>query len=147
MSDTIFTWAIANLERNTADGKVAVAHYTVSAQSGDKAYTSGAYGSLGFDGDIATPFPELTEVEVVGWVKDALGEEKVTEIEQALQSQLDEQRAPKTAAGVPWGAAAETPTAVATTKQGVVCCGRIPLAGGCEHSGPSARQRQGHGLP
>jgi hypothetical protein len=119
MSDTTFVWAIGNLERNTADAKVTVAHYSISAQSGDKAYASGAYGSLGFDGEITTPFSELTEADVIGWVKDALGEEKVTEIEAALQAQLDEQRAPKTAAGVPWAAAvvapaAETPTAVAT---------------------------------
>jgi hypothetical protein len=114
MSDTTFVWAVANLERSVSDGKVTTAHYTVGAKSSDGAYGSGAYGSLGFDGEITTPFSELTEEQIVGWVKDALGEEKVTEIEAALQAQLDEQRAPKTAAGVPWGAAAETPTAVAT---------------------------------
>ena len=38
-------------------------------------------------------------------------------------------------------------TAVETTTLAAPCCGRIPLAGGCEHSGPSARQRQGHDLP
>jgi hypothetical protein len=43
---TAFTWAIANLERNTADGKVTVAHYTVNAS--DDTYSAGAYGSLGF---------------------------------------------------------------------------------------------------
>ena len=99
---TVFTWAIANLERNTLDGKVIVAHYTISAKSGDDAYSSGAYGSLGFDGEITTPFSELTEQQVIDWVKEALGDEKVTEIEAALQAQLDEQRAPSKAAGVPW---------------------------------------------
>ena len=40
---------------------------------------------------------------VIGWVQQKLGgEEKVAEIEAALQSQLDEQRTPTTAAGVPW---------------------------------------------
>jgi hypothetical protein len=39
---------------------------------------------------------------VIGWVKDAFGAEKVAEIEAALQSQLDEQRAPSRASGVPW---------------------------------------------
>jgi hypothetical protein len=38
----------------------------------------------------------------VGWVKEKLTEEKVAEIEAALQAQLDEQRAPSKAAGVPW---------------------------------------------
>ena len=100
MSETTYTWAIANLERNTSDGKVIVAHYTVSAKN--DTYSAGAYGSLGFDGEITTPFSELTEQQIVGWVKDALGEEKVIEIEAALQTQLDEQAAPTKAAGLPW---------------------------------------------
>jgi hypothetical protein len=41
---------------------------------------------------------------VIGWVKEALGgDEKVQEIEAALQAQIDEQRHPSKAAGVPWG--------------------------------------------
>ena len=97
---TAFTWAIANLERNTVDGKVTVAHYTVNAS--DDTYSAGAYGSLGFDGEITTPFSELTESQIVGWVLESLGDEKVTSICKALQAQLDEQRAPSKAAGVPW---------------------------------------------
>jgi hypothetical protein len=100
MSETTYTWAITNLERNTSDGKVIVAHYTVSAKN--DTYSAGAYGSLGFDGEIETPFSELTEQQIVGWVLDSLGEEKVTEVELALQKQLDEQAAPSVAAGVPW---------------------------------------------
>ena len=106
MSDTTFVWAIANLERSVGDGKVTTAHYTVAAKSADGTYASGAYGSLGFDGEITTPFSELTEEQIVGWVKDALGEEKVTEVEAALQAQIDEQRAPSKAAGVPWATVA-----------------------------------------
>lgn len=99
---TTFTWAIANLERETADGFVFTAHYTVNAAVGT--YTSGAYGSIGFQRpDDLIPFAELTEELVVGWVQEALGgDEKVAEIEAALQTQLDEQHAPTKAAGVPW---------------------------------------------
>jgi hypothetical protein len=97
---TAFTWAIANLERNTADGKVTTVHYTVNAS--DDTYSAGAYGSLGFDGEITTPFSELTESQIVGWVLESLGDEKVTSVCEALQAQLDEQRAPSKAAGVPW---------------------------------------------
>ena len=99
---TEFTWAIANLERETADGFVFTAHYTVSANDGT--YSSSAYGSIGFQRpDNLIPFADLTEELVVGWVKEALGgDEKVAEIEAALQAQIDEQRAPSKAAGVPW---------------------------------------------
>jgi hypothetical protein len=54
------------------------------------------------DGDVTTPYAELTEDQIVDWVKESFGAEKVAEIEEALQSQLDEQRAPTKAAGVPW---------------------------------------------
>jgi hypothetical protein len=99
---TEFTWAIASLERETADGFVFTAHYTVDANDGT--YSSGAYGSIGFQRpDDLIPFADLTEELVVGWVKEALGgEEKVESIQTALQAQIDEQRAPSKAAGVPW---------------------------------------------
>ena len=99
---TEFTWAIANLERETSDGYVFTAHYTVSAK--DDTYYAGAYGSLGFarpEGELI-PFADLTESLVVQWIFDALGEEKVTSICEALQGQLDEQRAPSKASGLPW---------------------------------------------
>lgn len=101
---TTFTWAISNLDRETKDGFVFTAHYTISAA--DDTYSAGAYGSIGFERpDTLVPFADLTSEVVVGWVKDALTAEKVTEIEAALQSQLDEQRAPTKAAGLPWAAA------------------------------------------
>jgi hypothetical protein len=101
--ETTVTWRIANLERETADGVVMTAHYTVDANDGT--YSAGAYGSLGFerpDEEAMIPFSELTEEICIGWVQDKLTEEKVIEIEAALQSQLDEQHAPSKAAGVPW---------------------------------------------
>jgi len=98
---TVFTWGIANLERETSDGFVFTAHYTVNANDGT--YSSGAYGSLGFERpENLIPYADLTEGTVIQWVKDALGEEKVQGILDALQGQLDEQRNPTKAAGVPW---------------------------------------------
>ena len=99
---TTFTWAVANLERETADGFVFTAHYTVNAEDGT--YSAGAYGSIGFERpDDLIPFDDLTEELVIGWVKEAIGgDEKVTEIEAALQAQLDEKHAPTKAGGVPW---------------------------------------------
>jgi hypothetical protein len=101
--ETTVTWHIANLERETADGVVTTAHYTIDANDGT--YSAGAYGSLGLkrpDEEEMIPFSELTEEICINWVKDSLTEEKVNEIETALQAQLDEQHAPTKAAGVPW---------------------------------------------
>lgn len=100
---TTYTWRIANLERHTADGIVFTAHYTVDANNGT--YNSGAYGSVGLeqpDPENVIPYAELTEETVIGWVKEKLGDEAVTNVETALQSQLDEQAAPTKASGLPW---------------------------------------------
>jgi hypothetical protein len=100
---TAFTWKIAQLERETTDGYVFTIHYTVNAADGT--YSAGAYGSIGLERpeDEMIPFADLTEETVIGWVQEKLGgEEKVAEIEAALQVQIDQQRTPTTAAGVPW---------------------------------------------
>jgi len=98
---TTFTWRIANMERETADGFVFTVHYTINAEDGT--YSAGAYGSLGLERpDNLIPFDQLTEEIVVGWVKEKFGDDKVAEIEAALQAQLDEKHAPTKATGVPW---------------------------------------------
>ena len=94
-------WAIVNLERETADGFIYTAHYTVALHDGT--YSSSAYGSLGFERpDELIPYADLTEAVVIGWVKAKLGDEKVQAIEVALHAQVAEQHAPTKAAGVPW---------------------------------------------
>ena len=96
MSDApiTITWTIAQLDRETSDGFVFTAHYQIKA---------GAYGSLAFERpETLVPFSELTQEEVIGWVKEALTEEKVDEIEAALSTNIAEQVSPTKASGVPW---------------------------------------------
>ena len=99
---TTNTWSISQLERETSDGYVYTAHYTVNANDGT--YNAGAYGSVGFERpDTLVPYADLTKEVVIGWVKEAIGgADKVAEIEAALQTQLDEQKAPTKATGLPW---------------------------------------------
>jgi hypothetical protein len=104
MTATNFEWAIANMDRQLADGTVTTIHYTVSAHDGT--YSSGAYGSIGLDPadpDTMIPFADLTPEIVVTWVQHKLTGEKVAEIEAALQQQIDLQRNPVTGQGLPWG--------------------------------------------
>ena len=101
---TTFTWGIAELERYTAGNVVYTAHYTVDAK--DDTYSSSAYSSIDFeqpDADNIIPFADLTPELIIGWVQEKLGgDEKVEEIETALQAQLDEQHAPSKSQGLPW---------------------------------------------
>lgn len=101
MSEITVSWNIANLERETADGFVYTAHYTVDVT--DDTYSAGAYGSINFERpENLIPFKDLQKEEVIEWVKEGLGQDKVLEIEQALKNQINEQRNPTKQSGVPW---------------------------------------------
>ena len=99
---TTFTWAVNTLDRELADGFVGTVHYTVNAA--DDTYSAGAYGSVGLERpETLIAYADLTESQVIEWVKAAIGgDEKVTEIQTALQAQIDEQRTPTTGQGKPW---------------------------------------------
>ena len=95
------TWTIANLERNTDDGGVVVAHWRCTAEDGE--YTASSYGTVGFtpdaDADGFISFDALTEADVLGWV---YAEVDQAETEAALDANIAEQKTPATTDGVPW---------------------------------------------
>ena len=107
-------WKIEQMERELSDGGVIVAHYRVFASEGDE--TVSAYGSQQLVPDPESPdfvpFENLTEDIVVAWVKEALTDVKVAQIEGQLAQVLDSKLNPTTAVGKPWEAAeAEVETA------------------------------------
>jgi hypothetical protein len=91
------TWNISQLDRKTADGFVTTAHWTVSATDGD--FSASSYGSCGFDGELTTPYEDLTKEQVLGWVWEKVNKE---EIESTLAAHIEAQKNPVTATGVPW---------------------------------------------
>lgn len=100
------TWNIANLERLCSTGEIQTVHYTVDAVSDDGAYRSGAYGSVGLepaDTEAMVPYADVTKELVIEWLKAKLGDEAIANVEAALEAQLEEQRQPTKAAGLPWG--------------------------------------------
>jgi len=102
-------WTIANLERNTDDGGVTVAHWRVTETEvvgeGDDAvtYSASSYGTVGFTPDASADgfidFDSLTEADVLGWV---YAEVDQAETEAALDVNIAEQKTPATTDGVPW---------------------------------------------
>ena len=92
------TYSIAQLDRQTSDGLVTTAHYTVNAVDGE--YSAGSYGTVGFErGESFIAYASLTEAQVIAWVKDKLD---VAEIEASLTAQIEAKKNPTTATGVPW---------------------------------------------
>ena len=94
-------WKIVDMERDASTGFVNTVHWTCSDSDADGNVGS-VYGSIGLQGELVTPFEQLTEAQVVGWVKAAMGEETVAAQEAAVAAQIEEAKAPKTATGMPW---------------------------------------------
>jgi hypothetical protein len=93
-----YQWNVVQMDRLTSDGFVVTVHYTVNAVDGD--YTASTYGTVGYTEEGAfTPYSQLTEAVVVGWVKDSLGQATV---EAALAAQIEAQQNPVQLSGLPW---------------------------------------------
>jgi hypothetical protein len=93
-----YTWQVVNMDRKSADGFVTTVHYTVSAVDGE--FTASTYGTVGYTEEGAfTPYSQLTEALVVGWVQTSLGKDTV---EQSLAAQIDAQKNPVSESGLPW---------------------------------------------
>ena len=103
-----YTWKVGQCDRLLQTGVISTLHYTVEAQTEDGVYSAGAYGSVGLEApDVKTmvAYDKVTEAQAISWVQTAIGgEEKVTEIQTALDNQLKEKRTPTTGAGLPWAA-------------------------------------------
>ena len=98
------TWTIAQLERNTSDDGVVVAHWRASEVDG--LHSGSSYGTCGFTPDSSadgyTAYADITEAQAIGWVKDCMGEEAVTALEDSIAAQIADSKTPAVATGTPW---------------------------------------------
>jgi hypothetical protein len=99
------TYSIVQLDRLTSTGYVKTVHYNVTKTDGD--FSASTYGTISYTPDgsesgTMIPFASLTEAQVIAWVKDKLGEATV---EAALAAQIEAQKNPVKASGLPWGQA------------------------------------------
>lgn len=100
-------WSISQLDRTLPDGVVYTAHWRVSKTDGTASGT--VYGTISFPAKDPSdptfvPYDQLTEAQVIQWVKDEMGAEQVAAHEASVAAQIDKQKNPTTAAGVPWAA-------------------------------------------
>ena len=95
------TWTISTLERELSDGGVVVAHWRATAVDGD--FSASNYGTAGFTPDPSASgfiaYDSLTEADVIGWVQAEVDQDA---IEASLAAQIEADKNPTQAAGVPW---------------------------------------------
>ena len=100
---TTYNWTIANCEHDIATGGINVVHWRVSAEDGE--YSASAYGTVGLTPDPSSPdfvaYADVTEAMALGWVWDSVDK---AETEANLAAQIDAQKNPTEASGLPWAA-------------------------------------------
>lgn len=107
---TTYTWNVVQMDcYPQADGETDVVftvHWTLTGTDGT--YTGSVYGSQGvsIDPDVPfTPYADLTQAQVIGWVQDALGAEQVAAYEANVAGQIDDQvNPPVVTPPLPWSA-------------------------------------------
>jgi len=92
-------WNISQLDRQTSDGFVTTAHWQANATDGD--YSASVYSTCSWsEGTAIIPYADLTKETVLGWIW-ANGVDK-SAVEASLEAQIELQKNPVTATGVPW---------------------------------------------
>jgi hypothetical protein len=106
-----YSWNVQQMDAYPEeDGETDVVfnvHWTLTGTDG--AYTGSVYGSQGVTTDPEAPFvpyADLTEVQVIGWVQAAMGEEQVASYEANVASQIENQISPPVVTPpLPWAGA------------------------------------------
>ena len=107
------TWSITNTEYNNDSNKGVVHASWICTDSevvgsGDSAvtHTGTVSGMESFtpepDADGYIAYKDLTEANVIGWVKDLLGSDEVKNVEDKVAAQITKSKTPPTSWGVPW---------------------------------------------
>jgi len=94
-----YNWTITQTNYEVANGFITTAHWTCTAVDGD--YSANVYSTCSWaDGTPTVPYADVTEAEVLDWCW-ASGVDK-TATEAALAQNIDLQKNPVTANGLPW---------------------------------------------
>ena len=96
------TWTIGTLERELSDNGVVVAHWRATAVDGD--FSASSYGTCGFTPDPSSSdwvaYDSITEELALSWCwSDGVDQDA---IEASLAANIDLQKNPTQASGVPW---------------------------------------------
>jgi hypothetical protein len=115
---TTYQWTIQALDcvpqEDGLTDVVVIAHWNVSATDGT--YTSSVYGTQSFTytpSSPFTPYADLTQDQVVGWVQAGMGIDAVTALQENLDNQIANQiNPPIVTPPLPWVPAETLPAPV-----------------------------------
>ncbi len=92
-------WKITQTDYLTSDGFINCAHWNATAVDGE--YSASIYSTCSWQaGTPSIPYDQVTEQEVLNWCWSSGVDKNATEA--ALAAQIELQKNPVTAQGVPW---------------------------------------------
>jgi len=102
-------WTVPGVDRKLPDGDVypegcvyAGGWVATYEENGESARILGSVAFSEPDPNNYTPYSQLTEQEVLQWVFDALGVDKVVQIQENLYQEVQAKLHPTQATGTPW---------------------------------------------
>jgi len=109
--DNSYTWVIARMDayptHENQENVVYTVYWTLNGtdKNGHFGSLDGTVNVIYSDNDLFTPYEQLTESQVIGWVTTALGPEQVSALENNINEQIKQQIAPKSVnLSPPWSA-------------------------------------------
>ena len=105
---TTYSWVISQLECYPQHAGHTDVVFTVHwrRQATDGFHTADVYGSQAVTLDPSapfTPFAQITKAQVEGWLEDAMGSDKVAELDANLDKQIEDQKNPPVVRpALPW---------------------------------------------
>ena len=96
-----YVYAVTNMQRDLATGIVVAAEFAVTASSGTASFTTNNQTAFPYPKADPTPYDELTEADVIVWIKELVG----TQSEAQADAELDAyilRSASVVVSGTPW---------------------------------------------
>jgi hypothetical protein len=100
MSNT-YLYNVVNLIRDSKDGIVVGANFTITASNGTDSYTVNSQTAFPAPTGAIIPYDQLTEAEVIGWIENTVGTQSEELADSELAAYIERKNQP-TANGTPW---------------------------------------------
>ena len=100
MSNT-YLYNVVNLIRDSKDGIVVGANFTITASNGTDSYTVNSQTAFPAPTGAIIPYDQLTEAEVIGWIENTVGTQSEELADSELAAYVERKNQP-TANGTPW---------------------------------------------
>jgi hypothetical protein len=96
-----YVYAVTNMQRDLASGIVVAAEFTVTASNGTASFTTNNQTAFPAPMQDPTPYDELTEADVIVWIKELVGPQSEEQADAELAAYI-ERSANVVVSGIPW---------------------------------------------